>query len=72
MCPYLFGSEDAPATAKRGEEKNVLRAASISASFLWPRVVGMDDLIRSVSRERLSFLKSGVVDRARKLVLEEM
>lgn len=32
LWPNLEGSEDAPATAKRGEEKKVLRAASISAS----------------------------------------
>jgi hypothetical protein len=43
LWPYLDGSEEAPATAKRGEEKKVLSAASISASRAWPRVVGMSD-----------------------------
>lgn len=32
LWPYLLGSEEAPATAKRGEEKNVLRATSIFSS----------------------------------------
>lgn len=41
LWPYLLGSDDAPATANRGEEKNVLSAASISASRCWPLVVGM-------------------------------
>ena len=41
LCPNLEGSEDAPATAKRGDEKNVLSAASISASRFWPLVIGM-------------------------------
>jgi hypothetical protein len=41
LCPNLDGSEEAPATAKRGLEKKSLRAASISASRFWPRVVGM-------------------------------
>jgi hypothetical protein len=43
LWPYLDGSEEAPATAKRGEEKKVFSAASISASRAWPRVVGMND-----------------------------
>ena len=34
LWPNLLGSEDAPATAKRGFEKNILSAASISASRL--------------------------------------
>jgi len=34
LWPNLVGSEDAPATAKRGFEKNSLSAASISASRL--------------------------------------
>ena len=41
LCPYLYGSEEAPATAKRGLEKKSFSAASISASRFWPRVVGM-------------------------------
>jgi hypothetical protein len=41
LWPYLDGSEEAPATAKRGEEKNIFSAASISASRFWPLVVGM-------------------------------
>jgi hypothetical protein len=41
LWPYLDGSEDAPATAKRGEEKKILRAASMSAERLCPRVWGM-------------------------------
>jgi hypothetical protein len=32
LWPYLLGSDDAPATAKRGEEKKVLSAVSISSS----------------------------------------
>lgn len=30
LWPYLVGSELAPATAKRGDEKNVFNAASMS------------------------------------------
>lgn len=41
LCPYLDESEDAPATAKRGDEKKVFSAASMSASRFCPRVVGM-------------------------------
>jgi hypothetical protein len=41
LCPYLLGSEDAPATANRGDEKKVLSAASISSSRFWLRVEGM-------------------------------
>lgn len=41
LCPNLEGSEDAPATAKRGEAKNVFSAASMFASRFWPRVVVM-------------------------------
>jgi hypothetical protein len=39
------GSELAPATAKRGDEKNILRAASISASRFWPRVCGIGSFL---------------------------
>jgi len=48
LWPYLLGSEEAPATAKRGEEKNVLRAASISASHFCPRVAGIEEAGRWV------------------------
>lgn len=41
LWPYLVGSEDAPATANRGDEKKVFSAASISSSRLWPLVVGI-------------------------------
>lgn len=32
LCPNLLGSDEAPATAKRGAEKKVLTAASIVMS----------------------------------------
>lgn len=41
LWPNLEGSLEAPATAKRGEEKNVFRAASMSRFRVWPRVWGM-------------------------------
>jgi hypothetical protein len=41
LWPYLLGSEDAPATAKRGEEKKVRSATSMFASRVWFLVVGM-------------------------------
>jgi hypothetical protein len=41
LWPYLLVSEDAPATAKRGEEKKVRSAASMFASRVWFLVVGM-------------------------------
>lgn len=41
LWPYFAGSEDAPATAKRGEEKKVLSAVSISWVRFWPRVRGI-------------------------------
>lgn len=41
LWPYLVGSEDAPATANRGDEKKVFSAASISSSRFWPLVVGI-------------------------------
>lgn len=48
LWPYLCGSEDAPATAKRGDAKKVRSAASMSASRVWPRVTGirLDDRMR--------------------------
>ena len=57
LCPNLEASELAPATAKRGEEKKVRRAASMSETLRWPRVMGIevgigDGLVRSVSRPR--------------------
>lgn len=33
LCPYLAGSELAPATAKRGDEKKIFRAASDILDF---------------------------------------
>lgn len=41
LCPYFVGSDDAPATANRGEEKKVFNAASMSVSRFCARVVGM-------------------------------
>ena len=41
LWPYLCGSDDAPATAKRGDEKKSFSAASMSAACCWPRVVGI-------------------------------
>ena len=41
LCPNFEGSDDAPATANRGEAKKVFSAASISASRFWPLVVGI-------------------------------
>jgi hypothetical protein len=42
LWPYLLGSEDAPATAKRGDEKKSLSAASISVSRCWFLVMGIE------------------------------
>jgi hypothetical protein len=46
LWPNLEGSEDAPATANRGEEKKVFSAASISTFRFDLRVVGI--YLRSV------------------------
>lgn len=41
LWPNLEGSEDAPATANRGEEKNIFSAASIPAFRFDLRVIGI-------------------------------
>jgi len=45
LCPYLEGSDEAPATANRGEEKKVLSATSMSVARFCPLVVGICELM---------------------------